>query len=323
MSGRITGVKSVPFWKNPEHRVPTLGLYRDLLRICLRLPKTYNDQPGRRRRPIPGNGKGPPGSAAALPSIERPYLFQWIRDCFRTNRYCTSPRITAGYLLEAENAYKKLRLAKEGDEEIRNELKDMMNGRTGRLRDTIEHLRELIAWDPEEITQRSRFFRLKRAQECVWDTRTRASIAKDPDIYYRIPLKPSLFKFPKDLDYYPPSKYPNQLKNQLGKYKNSGGVFLTQVTTSEGSRFPRIRGGTQPTWLSMMLKHRVESSVRRVNEWKELEEYKAMMTVEEKMMNDLGVDDVGYVNTITEQLGRVKSAHAVRRGLPSRLDEIE
>lgn len=84
------------------------------------------------------------------------------------------------------------------------------------------------------------------------------------------------------------------MKNQRGKFKNFGGVFLTEVTSAQGSKFPRIRGGTQPTWLSMMLKDRVKLSVKRVNEWKELEELKRMMIVEERLMKKLGVDDHGY-----------------------------
>lgn len=136
--------------------------------------------------------------------------------------------------------------------------------------------------------------RLKRAQEAVWDTRPQSSIQKDKDIYYRIPLHPSLFTFPPELDYYPPTKYPNQFKNQRGKFKNFGGVFLTEVTTSEGSRFPRIRGGTQPEWLSMLLKSRVQSSVKRVNEWKQLEELKRMMIVEQQFQRRLGIREDEY-----------------------------
>ncbi|KAF8923053.1 hypothetical protein BGZ58_003398, partial [Dissophora ornata] len=162
-------------------------------------------------------------------------------------------------------------------------------------------------------TQRSRFKRLKRAQEQVWDTRSQSSIEKDPSPYYRIPLKPALFQFPPELDYYPPTKYPNQMKNLRGKFKNFGGVFLTEVTTAEGSRFPRIRGGTQPEWISMMLKARVSRSVVRVNEWKNLEELKKMMQVEEALMKRLGVDDVGYVDVIDERLKSVQNDHASRK----------
>ncbi|KAF9343635.1 hypothetical protein BGX34_006535, partial [Mortierella sp. NVP85] len=44
---------ALPFWKHPDHRIPTLGLYRQLLKTCLSLPTTYTDQPGPRRQPIP------------------------------------------------------------------------------------------------------------------------------------------------------------------------------------------------------------------------------------------------------------------------------
>lgn len=44
----------------------------------------------------------------------------------------------------------------------------------------------------------------------------------------------------------------------------------------------------------MMLKARVGRSVNRVNEWKELEEMKVMMTIEEKFLKTLGVNDLGY-----------------------------
>ncbi|KAF9346168.1 hypothetical protein BGX34_004135, partial [Mortierella sp. NVP85] len=154
-------------------------------------------------------------------------------------------------------------------------------------------------------TQRDRYFRLKRAQEQLWDTRSQSSVRKTPDSYYRIPLKPSLFQFPPELDYYPPARYLKQLKNQRGKFKNFGGVFLTEVTTAEGSKFPRIRGGTQPTWISMMLKARVAGSVTRVNEWKHLEELKWLMEIEEEFMKKLGVDDVGY----DERMRAVKDRH--------------
>lgn len=152
----------------------------------------------------------------------------------------------------------------------------------------------MVKWEPGTTTQRERYERLKRAQELVWDIRPHSSIRKDPHPYYKITLKPDLFSFPPELDYYPPTKFPNQMKNQRGKFKNFGGVFLTEVTSSQGSKFPRIRGGTQPTWLSMMLKDRVKLSVKRVNEWKELEELKRMMIVEERLMKKLGVNDQGY-----------------------------
>ncbi|KAF9107716.1 hypothetical protein BGX27_008635 [Mortierella sp. AM989] len=286
---------TLPFWKHPDHRIPTLGLYRALLKSCQSLPTTCVDQPGRQRQPIPNKGTGPPGSSDPLPKTERSYIFMFIRDRFRANRYSTSPRITADYLREAEAALEKLEKARDGDRAIRKELKDIVNGRTGRLNEVIDHLNELISWEHGETTQRERYERLKCAQEQVWDTRSQSSIHRDPATYYRIPLKPSLFTFPPELDYYPPAKYPNQMRNQRGKYKNFGGVFLTEVTTSEGSKFPRIRGGTQPEWISMMLKYRVKSSVKRVNEWKELEETKAMMELEERFLKNLGVEDSGYV----------------------------
>ena len=69
---------------------------------------------------------------------------------------------------------------------------------------------------------------------------------------------------------------------------------MTEVTTAEGSRFPRIRGGTQPEWLSMLLKTRVQNSVKRVNEWKELEELKKMMIIEKQFQQRLGIREGGY-----------------------------
>ncbi|GJJ68227.1 hypothetical protein EMPS_00573 [Entomortierella parvispora] len=286
-----------PFWKHPAHRIPTLALYKALLQSTFLLPQACVAQPGKPRRPIQGKGVGPPGSAAPIPHLNRTYLFAYIRDRFRFNRHCTSPRITAGYLKEAEDALHKLHRATIEDEEglqIRSELTDMVQGRTGRLKEVIDHLHGLIDWDPKKTTQKERFLRLKRAQEAVWDTRPQSSIRKDKDICYRIPLNPSLFTFPPELDYYPPSKYPNQFKNQRGKFTNSGGVFLTEVTTSEGSRFPRIRGGTQPEWLSMLLKSRVKRSVKRVDEWKELEELKRMMIIEKQFQQRLGIQEGDY-----------------------------
>ncbi|KAF9183096.1 hypothetical protein BGZ50_004430 [Haplosporangium sp. Z 11] len=321
---------SVPFWKHPGHRIPTLGLYRAILKTSLILPSSCVNQPGKRRRPIPKKGVGPLGSAEALPAIKRSYIFQLIRDRFRYHRHCTSPRITAGYLREAEDVLKKLEMARDGDMQVRNELCDMVTGRTGRLKEVIEHLNELINWDPKATTQRSRFKRLKRAQELVWDIRPQSSISKDPEMYYRITLKPALFSFPPELDYYPPTKYPNQFKNQRGKFKNFGGVFLTEVTTSEGSRFPRIRGGTQPEWISMMLKARVRKSVKRVDDWKELEEWKRMMQIEEQLMKSLGVEDTGYVKQLDKRLMEIKSDHArgkydtnSRNGLGESIDSVE
>ncbi|KAK3810029.1 MAG: hypothetical protein J3Q66DRAFT_443604 [Benniella sp.] len=303
---------ALPFWKHPDHRIPTLGLYRQLLKTCLSLPTTYTDQPGPRRQPISRAYRkevGPPGSSHRPPKIERSYLFALIRDHFRTNRHNTSPRITAGLLREAEETLEKLQRAHKGDERICKELEDLVNGRAGRLQEVIHHLHDLIRFEPGKTTQRDRYFRLKRAQEQLWDTRTQSSVRKDPAPYYRIPLNPSLFQFPPELDYYPPTRYPEQLKNQRGKFKNSGGVFLTEVTTAEGSRFPRIRGGTQPEWISMMLKSRVSKSVARVNEWKHLEELKWMMQIEEEFMNKLGVDDVGYVKLIDERMRAVRDHH--------------
>ncbi|CAO3563728.1 unnamed protein product [Mortierella alpina] len=300
------------FWKLPAHRVPTLGLYRAILKTCLQLPLQCVNQPGRRRQPIQGKGVGPPKSSEAYPAIRRSYLFALIRDRFRYHRHCTSPRITTGYLQEAEDVLVKLQKARDGDEDVRRELQDLVSGRTGRLKEVIDHLHDLINWDPKKTTQRERFTRLKRAQEQVWDVRPQSSIALDPETYYRIVLKPALFQFPPELDYYPPTKYPNQFKNQRGKFKQSGGVFLTEVTTAEGSRFPRIRGGTQPEWISMMLKARVGRSVNRVNEWKELEDMKVMMMIEEKFLKTLGVKDLGYVKEIDKRLQEVKADHAKR-----------
>ncbi|KAG9061960.1 hypothetical protein KI688_006677 [Linnemannia hyalina] len=236
-----------------------------------------------------------------------------IRDEFRSNRYCTSARITAGYLREAEETLKKLRRARDGDQEVRKELKDLVHGRCGRLKEVIDHLSDLINWDPKSTTQRDRYKRLKRAQEQVWDVRTQSSIERDQHPFYKITLHPSLFTFPPELDYYPPHKYPRQLKNKRGLYKNFGGVFLTEVKTSEGSKFPRIRGGTQPEWISMMLKGRVQASVRRVNEWKQLEELQRMMQIEEQFTKLLGVDDTGYVEGIGKRLKEVQEDHARRK----------
>ncbi|KAG0006514.1 hypothetical protein BGZ65_007192 [Modicella reniformis] len=317
---------ALPFWKHPDHRIPTLGLYRQLLKTCLSLSSTYTDQPGGRRRPlsrIEDKELGPPGSSDPLPKIKRSYLFTLIRDRFRVNRHNTSPRITAGLLLEAERTLENLENAKSGDKVIRKELKDLVNGRTGRLKEVVDHLHELLDFDPGKITQRSRYFRIKRAHEQVWDIRSQVSINKDSSSYYRISLKPSLFQFPPELDYYPPTQYPNQLKNQRGKFKNSGGVFLTEVTTSEGSKFPRIRGGTQPEWISMMLKDRVLRSVNRVNEWKSLEEQKRMMEIEEEFMMKLGVDDVGYVRLINERLRTLRGSRAGKKSDTNSRIEID
>ncbi|KAF9537351.1 hypothetical protein EC957_008404 [Mortierella hygrophila] len=302
-----------PFWKHPAHRIPTLGLYRVLLKSTFSLPHNCVHQPGPRRIPIQDKGVGPPGSSNPLPRLQRSYLFQMIRDEFRSNRYCTSPRITAGYLREAEETLKKLRRARDGDQEIRKELKDLVHGRSGRLKEVIDHLSDLINWDPKSTTQRDRYKRLKRAQEQVWDVRTQTSIERDQHPFYKITLHPSLFTFPPELDYYPPHKYPRQLKNKRGLFKNSGGVFLTEVKTSEGSKFPRIRGGSQPEWISMMLKGRVQASVRRVNEWKQLEELQRMMQIEEQFTKQLGVDDTGYVEGIGKRLKEVQEDHARRK----------
>ncbi|KAI1321458.1 hypothetical protein EDD11_005149 [Mortierella claussenii] len=299
----------LPFWKRPDHRLPTLGLYRRLLKATLTLPADCVHQPGPCRQPILVKGQGPPGSHKPLPKIQRSYIFSLIRDEFRSHQYCTSPRITVGYLRAAEYALEKLERANAGDEAVRNELKDLVSGRTGRLKQIIEHLHELITFEPGKTTQRDRYHRLKRAHEQVWDTRSQTSVLRDPKVHYRIPLHPALFTFPAELDYYPPFKYPNQLKNQRGKFKNFGGVFLTEVTTAEGSKFPRIRGGTQPEWISMMLKSRVKQSVTRVDAWKELEEWYFFMLVEEKMMKRLGVDDVGYAQYLKEGFRDVRGAH--------------
>ncbi|KAF9210758.1 hypothetical protein BGZ59_009028 [Podila verticillata] len=308
---------SLPFWKKAEHRIPTLGLYRRILKTVQQLPVSCVNQPGKRRKPIQGKGTGPPGSSDPLPAIKRSFLFAWIRDRFRYNRHCTSPRITKGYLQEAEEVFEKLQAAKNGNKRIRDELRDMANGRTGRIKEVLDHLKFLVHWKPRTTTQRERYERLKRAQELVWDIRPHSSIRKDPHSYYKITLKPDLFTFPPELDYYPPTKYPNQMKNQRGKFKNFGGVFLTEVTSAQGSKFPRIRGGTQPTWLSMMLKDRVKLSVKRVNEWKELEELKRMMIVEERLMKKLGVDDQGYLEEIDKRLQQVKAEHVNRKNLSS------
>ncbi|KAK3834086.1 MAG: hypothetical protein J3R72DRAFT_222078 [Linnemannia gamsii] len=302
-----------PFWKHPGHRIPTLGLYRVLLKSTFSLPHNCVHQPGPRRIPIQHKGVGPPGSSDPIPSHQRSYIFQLIRDHFRSNRHCTSPRITAGYLREAEETLNKIRRARDGDLEVRKELKDLVHGRSGRLKEVIDHLNDLIDWKSGSTTQRDRYKRLKRAQEQVWDVRTQTSIIRDPHRFYKITLHPSLFTFPPELDYYPPHKYPRQLQNKRGLFKNSGGVFLTEVKTAEGSKFPRIRGGTQPEWISMMLKGRVQATVRRVNEWKSLEELRRMMQVEEQFSKSLGVNDVGYVEEIDKRLNEVLEDHARRR----------
>ena len=134
---------ALPFWKHPDHRIPTLGLYRQLLKTCLSLPTTYTDQPGPRRQPIPrdyGKEVGPPGSSRRHPKIERSYLFALIRDHFRTNRHNTSPRITAGLLREAEETLEKLQRAHNGEKQICKELEDLVNGRAGRLQEVIHHV---------------------------------------------------------------------------------------------------------------------------------------------------------------------------------------
>lgn len=134
---------ALPFWKHPGHRIPTLGLYRQLLKTCDSLPTTYTDQPGPPRRPIPlvnGREVGPPGSSNPLPKIERSYLFALIRDRFRFHRHCTSPRITAGLLRDAEETLQKLESARDGDKRICKELKNLVNGRAGRLQEIIHHV---------------------------------------------------------------------------------------------------------------------------------------------------------------------------------------
>ncbi|KAF8926768.1 hypothetical protein BGZ52_005214 [Haplosporangium bisporale] len=67
----------------------------------------------------------------------------------------------------------------------------------------------------------------------------------------------------------------------------------------------------------MMLKDRVKLSVKRVNEWKELEELKRMMIVEERLMKKLGVDDQGYLEEIDKRLQQVKAEHVNRKNLSS------
>lgn len=52
----------------------------------------------------------------------------------------------------------------------------------------------------------------------------------------------------------------------------------------------------------MMLKDRVNLSVKRVNEWKELEELRRMMIVEERLMKKLGVDDQGYCKCVLRSI---------------------
>lgn len=131
---------ALPFWKRAEHRIPTLGLYRRILKTVQQLPVSCVNQPGKRRKPIPGKGTGPPGSSDPLPAIKRSFLFAWIRDRFRYSRHCTSPRITKQYLLEAEEVFDKLQSAKNGDKKIRDELRDMVHGRTGRIKDVLDHV---------------------------------------------------------------------------------------------------------------------------------------------------------------------------------------
>lgn len=52
----------------------------------------------------------------------------------------------------------------------------------------------------------------------------------------------------------------------------------------------------------MMLKGRVQASVRRVNEWKQLEELQRMMQIEERFTKSLGVDDTGYGKQTTSDI---------------------
>ncbi|KAG0237246.1 hypothetical protein BGW42_001513 [Actinomortierella wolfii] len=338
----------LPFWKMPEHRVPTLGLYRRLLKTVLALPPELTCQPSKTglpwRKPIPKsrtattttssssspssskakkqsqpesqNSKplGPPGSHYPLPRPLRPFLFAWIRDQFRARRHCTSKRITAGYLLEAEQLLDKLEKAQQdGHEDIKQELKDFVQGRTGILREVVERLYYMIYWPPG-TTQRERHRRLCAAHALVWDIRPKSSRERDArqhPFYYKIHLSPDLFEFPtqdpygQDLSIYPGPRP----KNQRGKFKNTGGPYLTSVLTAHGSRFPRLRGGTLPPWMGAMFRKRMKKHHRDIDEWKLLEEWKADMEREEKFYRSLGVNDYGYVESIEKRIEELKEAH--------------
>ncbi|KAG0266431.1 hypothetical protein DFQ27_009733 [Actinomortierella ambigua] len=327
----------VPFWKMPEHRLPTLGLYRQILKTVLALPTDLTCQPSktgtpwRTPTPKPPTTKkasaiktvgttheqdqpqqeeiqqlsiplGPPGSHHPLPSPLRPFLFAWIRDRFRACQHCTSKRITARYLIEAEELLEKLEQAKRGDnEQVRQEFRDFVQGRTGILREVVERLYYMIHWPPG-TTQRERHRRLCAAHAVLWDVRPKSSQERDARdyrnvFYYKIHLSPDLFSFPlpqdthgQDLSIYPPPRP----KNQRGKFKNTGGPYLTAVLTAHGSRFPRLRGGTLPPWMGAMFRKRMRRNHRDVDEWKLLEEWKVDMECEEELYRSLGVEDYGY-----------------------------
>ncbi|KAF9159302.1 hypothetical protein DFQ26_006719 [Actinomortierella ambigua] len=291
----------VPFWKMPEHRLPTLGLYRQILKTVLALPTDLTCQPSktgspwRTPTPKPPTTKkasasktvsttheqdqpqqeeiqqlsiplGPPGSHHPLPSPLRPFLFAWIRDRFRACQHCTSKRITARYLIEAEELLEKLEQAKRGDNE------------QGRLKEN----------DTADYVPRMPFYGISQER----DARDYRNV-----FYYKIHLSPDLFSFPlpqdthgQDLSIYPTPRP----KNQRGKFKNSGGPYLTAVLTAHGSRFPRLRGGTLPPWMGAMFRKRMRRNHRDVDEWKLLEEWKVDMECEEELYRSLGVEDYGY-----------------------------
>ncbi|KAF9971763.1 hypothetical protein BGZ73_005216 [Actinomortierella ambigua] len=172
----------------------------------------------------------------------------------------------------------------------------------------------MIHWPPG-TTQRERHRRLCAAHALVWDIRPKSSQERDgrqPNpYYYKIHLSPDLFSFPtcdaygQDLSIYPAPRP----KNQRGKFKNSGGPYLTSVLTAHGSRFPRLRGGTLPPWMGAMFRKRMKRNHRTIDEWKLLEEWKVDMEHEEQFYRSLGVEDHGYVDSIQERIHELKTIH--------------
>ncbi|KAJ1968344.1 hypothetical protein IWQ62_001303 [Dispira parvispora] len=104
----------VPFFKTPDHRLPTLHLYRHMLRL----------------------------SGQFVDDVHRTYLKSWLRERFRYYRRLRSPQLTQQRLVEAHQTHQRLQRALKGDQGELNLVDDLAYGRFGRVYDVIQWIKQ-------------------------------------------------------------------------------------------------------------------------------------------------------------------------------------
>ncbi|PVU93114.1 hypothetical protein BB561_003455 [Smittium simulii] len=288
---RAVGAPVKIYSKIPEHRAEIFRIYRGLVKSS----KKIND------------------------SVISDFLTSWIRERFRFNRHLNAKQklqtginnglkaqITIEKAIEQQNEQVELlqdtpKHKKSGINKVGKELEflaDNAYGRRGRVYYIIEKIKEKSS--EGKIT---RFLK---------DIRPLPSIKKDPQPCYAIKFDERVYSIP---DTYKELAESVKQRQEMAKIKRGRSRDNKQnirtisekhkvfnVVTSSNIRFYRIKGNTQPNWLSVLIKRLTLRKDRAFRSIQDLEEIFCDMREEEAFLARLGVHDHGYLPEIKKTI---------------------